>query len=199
MKLKDFRVKYEKKLKQIDKRPKKFIDFRWVITITLIAFIISLFFSSITDIVISRLNATIGVLITLLIIFIGVMFDMIGVAVTAADLKPFNSVASKKVKGSITAIGLIKNAEKVAAFCNDVIGDVCGVVSGSVGILISGTIAKELSTPVSATTLIITALVAALTIGGKAIGKSYAINKSDVIIFRVSKVISIFKEEKNGK
>lgn len=195
MKIKDYTEQYEKKLKKIDKRPRRFIDFKWVLLITVIAFIISIVFSGITESLTSHINAFIGIIIVFLIIIIGVLFDMIGVSVTAADLKPFNSMAAKKIKGSKTAIMLIKNAEKVSAFCNDVIGDVCGIISGSVGILISGIIAKELNVNNSIVTLLLTALIASLTIGGKAIGKSFAINKSDVIIFRVSKIISFFKKE----
>lgn len=195
MKIKSFSDKYEKKVKKIDKTPKRFVDYKWVITITICAFLISLFFSSLTEILVSHLNAIIGILIILFIIIIGVIFDMIGVSVTAASIKPFNSMASKKIKGSKTAIFLIQNAEKVSAFCNDVIGDVCGIISGSVGILISNVIALEFNLNSSLVTLVLTALIAAITIGGKALGKSYAINKSDVIVFRFAKIVSFFRKE----
>ena len=195
MKIKSFSDKYEKKVKKIDKTPKRFVDYKWVITITICAFLISLFFSSLTEILVSHLNAIIGILIILFIIIIGVIFDMIGVSVTAASIKPFNSMASKKIKGSKTAIFLIQNAEKVSAFCNDVIGDVCGIISGSVGILISNVIALEFNLNSSLVTLVLTALIAAITIGGKALGKSYAINKSDVIVFRFAKIVSLFMRE----
>ena len=195
MKIKSFSDKYEKKVKKIDKTPKRFVDYKWVITITICAFLISLFFSSLTEILVSHLNAVIGILIILFIIIIGVIFDMIGVSVTAASIKPFNSMASKKIRGSKTAIFLIQNAEKVSAFCNDVIGDVCGIISGSVGILISNVIALEFNLNVSLVTLILTALIATITIGGKALGKSYAINKSDVIVFRFAKIVSLFMRE----
>lgn len=195
MKIKSFSDKYEKKVKKIDKTPKRFVDYKWVITITICAFLISLFFSSLTEILVSHLNAIIGILIILFIIIIGVIFDMIGVSVTAASIKPFNSMASKKIRGSKTAIFLIQNAEKVSAFCNDVIGDVCGIISGSVGILISNVIALEFNLNSSLVTLVLTALIAAITIGGKALGKSYAINKSDVIVFRFAKIVSFFRKE----
>lgn len=195
MKVKSFKEKYEKKIKKIDKRQKKLADIDWILKITITAFLISLFFSSVTEGLILGLNEVVGIFIVILIILIGVIFDMVGVSVTAADLKPFNSMASKKIKGSKTAINLIKNAEKVSAFCNDVIGDVCGIISGSVGLLISSSIATKYNLNSSAITLFVTALIAAFTIGGKAMGKSYAINKSDVIIFKASKLLSLFKKE----
>ncbi len=195
MKVKSFNEKYEKKIKKIDKIPRRLIDMKWVVTITFCAFLISLFISCLTQNVVSSLSVIIGIIIVILIIVIGVLFDMIGVAVTASDLKPFNSMASKKIKGSKTAINLIHNAEKVSAFCNDVIGDVCGIISGSIGILISENIAVKFNINMAVVTLVLTALIAALTIGGKAMGKSYAINKSDVIVFKFAKLISIFKRK----
>ncbi len=195
MKFKSFNEKYEKKVKKIDKVPKRYVDVKWVFSVTFWAFLISILFSSLTETVVSNINAIIGIIIVLAIILIGVIFDMVGVAVTAADLKPFNSMAAKKIRGSKTAIFLINNAEKVSAFCNDVIGDVCGIISGSIGILISLVIAKEFSFNESVVTLILTAVLAALTIGGKAMGKSYAINKSDVIVFKFAKIVSLFKRE----
>lgn len=195
MKIKKFNEKYEKKVKKVDKQKRKFIDIKWVITITICAFFLSFLFSFITDLLVPNLNAIIGIILILTIIVIGVIFDMIGVSVTAADIKPFNSMASKRVKGSKTAIWLIKNAEKVSSFCNDVIGDVCGIISGSLGILISNILSKEFSLNLGLTTIILTSLIAGLTIGGKACGKSYAINKSDVIIFKFAKIIRLFRKE----
>lgn len=196
MKLKKFNEKYEKKVKKIDKKKRKFVDINWVIKITVCAFLLSLIFSLITDKLVPSVNAIVGVALILIIIIIGVIFDMIGVSVTACDIKPFNSMASKRVKGSKTAIWLIKNAEKVASFCNDVIGDVCGIISGSLGVLISVIISAEFNFDISIVTLLLTSIIAALTIGGKALGKSYAINKSDVIVFKFAKFIRLFRREK---
>ena len=166
----------------------------WIPIIFILTFILAFVFGAISNLV-SNMNALLLGILLIVIILIGIIFDMIGVSVTAASIKPFNSMASKKIRGSKTAIFLIQNAEKVSAFCNDVIGDVCGIISGSVGILISNVIALEFNLNVSLVTLILTALIAAITIGGKALGKSYAINKSDVIVFRFAKIVSLFMRE----
>ena len=42
------------------------------------------------------------------------------------------------------------------------------------------------------TGLITTAIISSLTIGGKAIGKSFAINKSDIILYEFAKFVSNF-------
>lgn len=196
MKFKKFNEKYEKKIKKIDKKKKTFLDVNWVVTITLIAFLLSLFFSLFTEILISNLTVFLGIIIIFLIIVLGVIFDMIGVSIAACNLKTFNSMASKKIRGSKTAIYLIKKREKVSAFCNDVIGDVFGIISGSIGLLISKNIAVIFDFNDYMTTLLLTAFIAGLTIGGKAVGKSYAINKCDVIIFSVAKIISFFRKER---
>lgn len=117
---------------------------------------------------------------------------MIGISVTVANLSTFNSMATKRVRGAKLASRLIKNSEKTSSFCNDVIGDICGIMSGSTAVAISNVIAKHLSISVFPVTLIVTALVASLTIGGKALGKSVAINNSTRILYHFTKILSIF-------
>ena len=138
-------------------------------------------------------NVTIIFSIIILFVFIllGVLFDVIGVAVTAADEKPFHSMSTRKMKVGIVAVKLKKNAEKVSSMCNDVIGDVCGILSGSAGAMIAANLSSKITTFIPIT-LIITGIVAALTIGGKAFCKGVAISKSNIILYRVSSFIGIF-------
>ena len=121
---------------------------------------------------------------------------MIGVAVTASDLSVFNSMSSRKVKGAKIAVRYKQNADKVSSFCNDVIGDICGVVSGSCCITIASNISNTFNINYLLCSLIVTAIVSALTIGGKALGKGIAINKSKEIVTVVSKILSIFQIKK---
>ena len=131
-----------------------------------------------------------------LVIFIGIFFDIIGVAVTVADENEFHAKASKRIAGSKTSVKLIRNSAKVANFCADVIGDICGIVSGSAGVTISTSLSEKLNTSVLYTGLVITALTAALTIGGKAFFKSIAIKNSNQIVHMTAKVLSIFEKKK---
>jgi CBS domain containing-hemolysin-like protein len=194
--IKKFREKYDSKIKKRDKVIKKTIDFKWVIQVSLLAFIISLVFSGGSGVILDNVNVFFGILIVFFFILIGVIFDMVGIAVASADQKPFHSMASKKVKGSRTAVKLIKNAEKVSAFCNDVVGDICNIISGSAGAVVAVLLANKYHFDDVLAALFVTAAIASLTIGGKAMGKIYAINKSEVIIYKFSKVINIFKHEK---
>ncbi len=81
---------------------------------------------------------------------LGIVFDMIGVAVTAADPKPFHSMAAHKEKGAKAAIRLLQNANQVSSVCNDVVGDICGIVSGSTAAVIVTHLQRDLSTHLGA-------------------------------------------------
>ena len=178
--------------KRKEKIHKNKTEWRWIIRITAMAFIISFLFSFTSEIIIPNVNIIIGILLLIVFILLGILFDMIGVAVTVADEKPFHSMNSRKVKGADVAVKLKKNADKVASFCNDVVGDICGVVSGSAGAIIALSLSNVFHMNKFIITLLVTSFIAALTIGGKAIGKSYAMNKSNLILYQFAKTISYF-------
>ena len=166
---------------------------RWVVTIFLVTIFISGAISLISDEIMASSGMVVSFVILLVIVLIGIVFDIIGVAVTSADEKPFHSMAARKVSGSQEAIRLLRNAERVSSICNDVIGDICGVVSGSASAAIAAQVLQnfEFSWP-RMVSLIMSALVAGLTVGGKAIGKTFAINSCTSIVFGVGRVISFF-------
>lgn len=191
MKKKQYKVKYERKLNKI-KVIKKKLDYKWIIKIIILAFLITLFFSSLAELILPKFNIILGAMIIAFFIILGVVFDMIGIAVTSAEEGPFHSMASKKVKGAKTGVLMLKTAEKVSAFCNDVIGDICNIISGGAGIVIANKVSFNYQLNIIFITLLITSLIAAFTIGGKAMGKSLAVNKSELIVLRVARVITIF-------
>jgi CBS domain containing-hemolysin-like protein len=195
--MKKFKEKYDTMLKKRDKVVKKTVNARWIIQISFLAFIISLAFSGGSNVILDKVNIYFGVLIVFFFILVGVIFDMIGIAVASASESPFHSMASKRVKGAKTSVKMIKNAEKVSAFCNDVIGDICNIISGGAGAVVASSIASKSSIDPVIIALLVTATIASITIGGKAMGKSYAINKSEVIIYKFAKIINIFVKEKN--
>ena len=45
-------------------------------------------------------------------------------------------MAAHKVRGAREAVWMVRNAEKVSSICNDVVGDICGIISGATGALI---------------------------------------------------------------
>ena len=163
---------------------------RWVTTIFLVTILISGTISLLSDIIMSASTMFVAFLILLTIIFIGIIFDIVGMAVATADEKPFHSMAARKVVGAQESIRLLRNAERVSSICNDVVGDICGVVSGSA----SATIAAQILSSFDMTwpqvvSLAMSALAAGLTVGGKAIGKSFAVNSCTEIVYTVGKMI----------
>ena len=104
---------------------------RWVVTVFLITVVISGIISLVSDEVMDSSSLPVAFLILLAIVMVGIIFDIIGMAVASADEKPFHSMAARKVPGSQEAIRLLRNAERVSSICNDVVGDICGIVSGT--------------------------------------------------------------------
>lgn len=174
----------------------KKIDYKWIIKIIVISFCISALFTLVSETAIPNINIFFGIIITLFFIFIGVLFDMFGVAVTSASSVPFHSMASKKIKGSKTSLCLIKNSDKVSSFCCDVVGDICGIISGSTGAAISLAISSKFNLNSLLVIIIVMSIISALTIGGKAFEKSIAIKNSESIVKMGSNVVSLFKREK---
>lgn len=177
-------------------KKKKQNKMQWIITITILAFFISLLFSILSETLIPKVNLLGGIIILILFIAFGVLFDMIGVSVTSADESPFHSMSARKVKGANMAVKFIKNRDKVSSFCNDVVGDICGILSGSAGVMIATTLSSTFSFNPFITSLLVTSIVAALTIGGKALGKGIAIKNSTTILYTFSKLISFFSKGK---
>lgn len=175
-----------------EKIKKELVDFKWIRIIIIISFVLSVLLSFASEITIKKANLPISITVTLIFIFLGILFDIIGVSVTASDEAIFNSMSSRKVKGARVAVKFKKNADKVSSFCCDVIGDICGVISGASGITITTTLVQNYSLNLLSTTLIVTGIISSLTIGGKALGKSLAINKSNIILYEFAKTISIF-------
>ena len=178
--------------KKKEKIKKETVNWKWIRTILIMSFTISFGLSFIAQSTIPNLNLILGIIVTLLFIFIGILFDIVGVSVTGADEAVFHSMNSRKVKGASVAVMFKKNAEKVSSFCCDVIGDICGIISGAAGTTISLQLANVTGINLLWTSLLVAAVIASLTIGGKAIGKSFAINKSDIILYSFAKIVSNF-------
>ena len=167
---------------------------RWVVTIFLVTIFVSGMISFASNEIMAQSTIPVAFVILLVIVLIGIVFDIIGMAVASADEKPFHSMAARKVRGAQEAIRLLRNAERVSSICNDVVGDICGVVSGSASAAIAAQVLENFTFAwPQVMTLLMSALVAGLTVGGKAIGKTFAINSCTKIVHTVGKVIWSFR------
>ncbi len=172
---------------------------KWSSGIAVITLVLAAIFSIVSTLLIEGVVWGIGVLIVFLIVLIGIVFDIIGVAATAVDEVPFHAMASERVNGSRQAISICRNADRVASFCNDVIGDISGIISGTASAAVIVQLARtfggdDASAFQYTVSIVFTSVVAALTVGGKALGKSFAIHFSTTIIFQVGRLIYFFEE-----
>ncbi|WP_062048218.1 hypothetical protein [Bacillus sp. JCM 19034] len=170
----------------------------WSIWIAVITLVLAAIFSVISTFILSGVTWAIGTIIVFMIVVIGVFFDTIGVAATAADEKPFHAMASERLKGAKQAVQITRNADRFANFCNDVIGDISGIISGTASAYVVLQIAMRIgygdtSVQYLAISVLFTSVVAALTVGGKAIGKTLAIHYSTPIIFQVGRLLYLLE------
>ena len=161
-------------------------------------FVITMVISAAMSFISSRLLGNAGMAVSFLILIcivaIGIVFDIIGVAVTACPEAPFHAMASRKVAEAPDALKLLRNANRVSSFCNDVIGDICGVISGSAAAVIAARAVLGMeSTKATIVTLGMSALVAAVTVGGKAVGKTFAMGGSVQVVRSTAKVLCFFR------
>lgn len=172
----------------------------WSLGIAVITLVLAAIFSIISTYLLDDVYYLIGIIIVFTIVFIGVVSDMLGIAATAADEVPFHAMAAEKVNGSKQAITIVRNADRFASFCNDVIGDIAGVISGTASAIVVLRITFMLGQSDGSTlqfviSVIFTSIVAAVTVGGKALGKYFAIHNSTSIIFFAARVISLIERK----
>ena len=164
----------------------------WLTVTVALTFSLSAAISFLTASRLSDVTLTVAFILLFLIIFIGIFFDIIGTAVTAATDVPLHAMASNRVRGARYAVKLIKHSEKAANVCNDVIGDICGIISGSIGTLIVGELALSHSFNIALTSVLAAAFISALTVGGKAVGKVFAITNCNAIVFFAGRLLYLF-------
>ena len=165
---------------------------QWALTVFCMAVGLSAVLSLVSETMMEGTGMAVALLILTLFIGLGIVFDVIGVAVTAADARPFHSMAAHKEKGAKEALSLLKNASHVSSVCNDVVGDICGIVSGSTGAVIVAQLQRSLDTRSVLISAGITALVSGLTIGGKALGKTFAIKQSTKVVYWAGCFLHLF-------
>lgn len=174
----------------------KKIQIKWILRTFILTFSLAVIFSVISELIIRHVNVFSAFLMLLVIIFIGIFFDAIGIAVAAASEKPFHAMSAAKIESARYSILLIKNASKVSNFCNDVIGDIAGIISGTTIGIILGAISKYDFIAANQTffAIIMSGIVAALTVGGKAMGKDIAINHAKEVVDFSGKTINLLQK-----
>lgn len=170
------------------------ISHKWTVLVVILAFILSVAISSVTSGIMSDMSIVGAFFVLMAIIVINVLFDMAGTAVAAAEEHPFHSLSTRKVKGAAQSINVIRHAPQVANLCNDVIGDIAGIISGASTAIIVAELTSIMGVGSVWISLSLTGLVASLTIGGKAFFKGIAMQNCNHIVFLIGKILYYFSK-----
>lgn len=186
--------------KQQEKQKKKTdYDFSWTWRVFLLSFGISVVLSFASESAAEGMNPVLSCLVLLCFIVFGIVFDVIGIAIATADGSVFNAMASRNVKGARAALWFISKSAVMATFCNDVIGDVSGVLCGTMASVIALSVASSLHLNLLFTSILFTAFTSALIVGGKALFKRIAMKKSNDIVLGFSRFCCKFVSEEKFK
>lgn len=169
---------------------------KWIFTIFILTFCLSITFSTISNIVVANFNNLILTIILILTISFGILFDIIGTATISSNESTFHALNSKKRKGAKESLLLIKNSDRISTICNDIVGDICGIISGSLGTMLSISISSSTNISNMVVSIIIAAIISSFTVGGKALFKMVAIKNADNIILIVGKIMNKFELKK---
>ena len=180
---------YNVKVNVLEKQKAK--SKHWLWQITLLSLVLSCVFGIISELMLAHTNLTLALILIILLVFVGLTFDIVGMAVTAGNIKTLLEQKAKGTKGVDIGITLVKNADKVSSICTDVIGDICSILSGAGGVAISVIISHQIpSINPFFLSVMISALIAAINVLIKAVGKSYALRNSDKIIIKIGFILS---------
>jgi hypothetical protein len=170
----------------------------WTLAIAASTLVLAALFSIVSTFILSGVSWGIGMMIVLVIVLVGIFFDTIGVAATAAKESPFHAMAAERVPGGKEAVLITKNADRFANFCNDVIGDIAGIISGTGAAFVVIQLAEQIGQGDSSRyqfwiSVIFTSVIASLTVGGKSLGKTIALQYATPIIFQVGRLFYLIE------
>lgn len=171
---------------------------RWALFITGISFVLSFSITFVSEVFMRSMGLGVALVALFVLIGLGIAADIVGTAITAAEEKPFVAMAAKRIAGAKQSIWLIRRADRISNILNDVVGDITSIVSGAAG---SAIVYYLMEFGISNTlgTMLMSATTAALIIGGKALGKHFALSRSHDVIAFVGRTIAAFSFRRRGK
>ncbi len=168
----------------------------WGLGVLVLSFALTVIFSFLTEISVKNSPIYICVIVLVVLWIVNIVCDLLANAIISCKPEAFHAMASKKIKGAKRAVSFCRNATKLSSIFADVIGDICGIVSGAAGAALivhfafSGKIYELIAS------IGVSAVIGALTVGGKAIFKHFAIKYNKQIVFGFAKFTTVFKKEK---
>lgn len=180
------------------KKPPKWLT--WGLCVLFMSFGLTVVFSFLTELVISENSpAVLCVVVLIVLLVLNISCDVLANAIISCKPEAFHAMASNKIKGAKRAVTFCKNASKLGSIFADVIGDICGIVSGAAGAVLATIIALSGDNVVKLiSSIMVSAVIGALTVGGKAIFKHFAIRFNKQIVFGFARFTTFFKKEKKN-
>lgn len=169
------------------------VSHKWTVFVVAISFALSVTFSSVTSVLMAKMSIVWAFIILFAIIGINILFDVIGTAVMSAEEYPFHSLAARRVSGAGETIKIIRHAPQVSNLCCDVIGDIAGIISGAATALIVAELVAAFSLSGMLPSLLLTGLVGAMAIGGKAVCKGIAMQNGNTIVYFIGRTIGFIR------
>lgn len=191
--------KKEKKKSKSKKQKKRLMPpwLAWGLGVLFLSFVLTILFSFLTEISIKHSPAYICVIVLVVLLVINISCDVLANAIISCTPDAFHAMASNKIKGAKRAVTFCNNSTKLSSIFADVIGDICGIVSGASGAVLAIFIALDGGTTAELIASIgVSAVIGALTVGGKALFKHFAIKYNKNIVFAFAKFTTFFKKEK---
>ena len=171
----------------------------WTAKITPITFALSLASGALAQTVITHTGIILSLILLGLLVVTAVIFDGVGVAITSCDRARVKKLLQSHAKRAKIAMRMMCNAEKVNNVCADVIGDICGVLSGACGAAIAAGLSFRSGVGAGWLPTLTSAAVAALTVGGKAFLKGKAVKNADKYIAAAATLLSYIYTPRNKK
>lgn len=200
----DSKEKTEPKPKKVKPKPKK--EKRkgapdwliWGLSVMALSFALTVLFSFVTEISITEKSPVwVCVIVLLVLLVLNIGCDVLANAIISCTPDAFYAMASNKIKGAKRSVTFCRNASKLGSIFADVIGDICGIVSGAAGAALAVIVAVNGgSTKQIIASIVVSAIIGALTVGGKALFKHFAIKYSHGIVFGFARFTTFFVKEK---
>ena len=185
-----------KKKKAKQKKKNKNAWLIWGISVFFLSFALTVLFSFLTEISVKGSPAYVCIIVLLVLLVLNISCDVLANAIISISPEAFHAMASNKIKGAKRAVTFCRNATKLSSIFADVIGDICGIVSGAAGAALVVGVGVTGTTWELIASIGISAAIGALTVGGKAIFKHIAVKYNKQIVFGFAKFTTFFKKEK---
>lgn len=152
---------------------------KWAFKVFILSISLSIIFSLVSQSLLPSLSPFFSIFVIVFFVFVSVIFDMVAVAFTSINKEQLDKF--KNENGYVMAVKLCERADKVASFGGDVVGDICGILSGAGGVSLVVNMNIQDTNLNLLVTCLVSSLIAGITIFCKAIMKTYALQNCEQI------------------